>query len=80
MSWYERVRPYAAGRVAMAYGYTLLAPYFELDERRPAHGRPATCRIRRAARARRSRPVGGYVLGIPDQPARRSGARRRPRR
>jgi multiple sugar transport system substrate-binding protein len=31
MSWYERVRPYAAGKVAMAYGYTLLAPYFELD-------------------------------------------------
>ena len=28
MSWYERVRPYAAGKVAMAYGYTLLAPYF----------------------------------------------------
>jgi multiple sugar transport system substrate-binding protein len=38
MSWYERVRPYAAGKVAMAYGYTLLAPYFELDETSPAHG------------------------------------------
>ncbi len=38
MSWYERVRPYAAGEVAMAYGYTLLAPYFELDPASPAHG------------------------------------------
>jgi hypothetical protein len=46
MSWYERVRPYAAGKVAMAYGYTLLAPYFELDETSPPHGTPATCRIR----------------------------------
>jgi ABC-type glycerol-3-phosphate transport system substrate-binding protein len=36
MSWYERVRAYASGKVAMAYGYTLLAPYFET--RRPLAG------------------------------------------
>lgn len=65
MSWYERIRSYAAGNIAMAYGYTLLAPYFEQDETSPAHGRtgylphpagPGACQIA---------PVGGYVLGIP---------------
>jgi multiple sugar transport system substrate-binding protein len=55
MSWYERVRPYAAGKVAMAYGYTLLAPYFELDDTCPAMATPATCRIRTVPRARPSR-------------------------
>jgi multiple sugar transport system substrate-binding protein len=55
MSWYERVRPYAAGKVAMAYGYTLLAPYFELDDNSPPMATPATCRIRTDPRARRSR-------------------------
>jgi multiple sugar transport system substrate-binding protein len=59
MSWYERIRPYAAGEVAMAYGYTLLAPYFELDPASPAHGRPVICRIRPGRRARRSRPWAG---------------------
>jgi len=65
MSWYERVRPYAAGSVAMAYGYTLLAPYFELDARSPAAGQtgylPHPCGPGAAAVA----PVGGYVMGIP---------------
>lgn len=65
MSWYERVRPYAAGKVAMAFGYTLLAPYFELDETSPAAEttgylpHPSLRGIERVA------PVGGYVLGIP---------------
>ncbi|MDN3722482.1 extracellular solute-binding protein [Roseibium salinum] len=31
MSWYERVRPFANGRVAMAYGYTLLAPLLRTE-------------------------------------------------
>ncbi|MBK5933583.1 ABC transporter substrate-binding protein [Rhodovulum imhoffii] len=65
MSWYERIRPYAAGNVAMAYGYTLLAPYFELDDSSPAFGQtgylphPAVPGVAPVA------PVGGYVMGIP---------------
>lgn len=65
MSWYERVRPYAAGKVAMAYGYTSLAPYFELDPASPAHEQtgylphPSGCGHSPMAM------VGGYVLGIP---------------
>jgi multiple sugar transport system substrate-binding protein len=64
MSWYERVRPYAAGKVAMAYGYTLLAPYFELDETCPPMATPATCRTPRP-RGAPIAPVGGYALCIP---------------
>jgi multiple sugar transport system substrate-binding protein len=60
MSWYERVRPYAAGKVAMAYGYTLLAPYFELRRPSPPTATPATCPTRRP-RGRPIAPVGGYV-------------------
>jgi multiple sugar transport system substrate-binding protein len=55
MSWYERVRPYAAGKVAMAYGYTLLAPYFELDETCPPMATRAICRIPHGPAARPSR-------------------------
>jgi multiple sugar transport system substrate-binding protein len=65
MSWYERVRPYAAGTIAMAYGYTLLAPYFELDESSPAFGQTGYLPHPAGAGARRMAPVGGYVMGIP---------------
>lgn len=65
MSWYERVRPYAAGSVAMAYGYTLLAPYFELDETSPAFGQTGYLPHPAGPRASPVAPVGGYVLGIP---------------
>lgn len=65
MSWYERVRPYAAGTVAMAYGYTLLAPYFELDQRSPAAGHTAYLPHPAGAGAANIAPVGGYILGIP---------------
>jgi multiple sugar transport system substrate-binding protein len=57
----------------MAYGYTLLAPYFELDEASPRMARPAICRIRTGRKATPVAPVGGYVLGIPAQPAARTG-------
>ena len=76
MSWYERVRPYAAGTVAMAYGYTLLTPYFELDPASPARGQtgflPHPARPGGAPVA----PVGGYALGIPANlaPERREAA------
>jgi len=65
MSWYERVRPYAAGSVAMAYGYTLLAPYFERDETSPAHGQTGYLPHPPGPGATPIAPVGGYVMGIP---------------
>ncbi len=65
MSWYERVRPYGAGRVAMAYGYTLLAPYFELDESCPAHGNTGYLPHPHGPEGCPIAPVGGYVLSIP---------------
>ncbi len=65
MSWFERIRPYAAGTVAMAYGYTLLAPYFELDEGSPAHGETGYLPHPAGRGARQIAPVGGYLLGIP---------------
>jgi multiple sugar transport system substrate-binding protein len=65
MSWYERIRPYAAGRIAMAYGYTLLAPYFELDTSSPAHGQTGYLPHPHGPSGAPVAPVGGYVLGIP---------------
>lgn len=65
MSWYERVRPYAAGKIAMAYGYTLLAPYFELDEASPAKGNTGYLPHPAGPAGLPIAPVGGYVLCIP---------------
>ncbi len=65
MSWYERVRPYAAGRIAMAYGYTLLAPYFELDEASPAQNQTGYLPHPAGPDASPVAPVGGYMMGIP---------------
>ncbi|MFT5060160.1 MAG: multiple sugar transport system substrate-binding protein [bacterium] len=65
MSWYERVRPYAAGKVAMAYGYTLLAPYFELDESSPAFGNTGYVPQPHGPKGAPIAPVGGYVFCIP---------------
>lgn len=65
MSWYERIRPYAAGDIAMAYGYTLLAPYFELDETSPAFGQTGYLPHPAGPGASPVAPVGGYVMGIP---------------
>ncbi len=65
MSWYERVRPYAAGKIAMAYGYTLLAPYFELDPSSPAFGQTGYLPHPHGPGAGNVAPVGGYVMGIP---------------
>ncbi len=76
MSWYERVRPYAAGRIAMAYGYTLLAPYFELDDDSPAKGQTGYLPHPAGPGAGQIAPVGGYIMGIPANlpPERISGA------
>ncbi|MFT7311504.1 MAG: multiple sugar transport system substrate-binding protein [Paracoccaceae bacterium] len=65
MSWYERIRPYAAGKIAMAYGYTLLAPYFELDKSSPACGNTGYLPHPAGPKGRPVAPVGGYVLSIP---------------
>ncbi|WP_232823081.1 extracellular solute-binding protein [Oceanibium sediminis] len=65
MSWYERVRPFAAGQVAMAYGYTLLAPYFELDESCPAHGNTGYLPHPHGPAGVPIAPVGGYVFCVP---------------
>ncbi|MEQ6250346.1 extracellular solute-binding protein [Sulfitobacter sp. HNIBRBA3233] len=65
MSWYERIRPYAAGKVAMAFGYTLLAPYFELDEGSPAKDQTGYLPHPAGPDGAPIAPIGGYVLGIP---------------
>jgi multiple sugar transport system substrate-binding protein len=65
MSWYERVRPFAAGKVGMAYGYTLLAPYFELDETCAAHGKTGYLPHPHGPQGAPIAPVGGYVLCVP---------------
>ena len=65
MSWYERVRPYASGKVAMAYGYTLLAPYFELDESCSAHGNTGYLPHPHGPEGAPIAPVGGYVFCVP---------------
>jgi multiple sugar transport system substrate-binding protein len=65
MSWYERIRPFATGRIAMAYGYTLLAPYFELDPSSPAHGQTGYLPHPHGPDAGNVAPVGGYMMGIP---------------
>jgi multiple sugar transport system substrate-binding protein len=65
MSWYERVRPYASGKVAMAYGYTLLAPYFELDDSCSAHGKTGYLPHPHGPEGAPIAPVGGYVFCVP---------------
>lgn len=65
MSWYERIRPYAAGKIAMAYGYTLLAPYFELDEASSAKDQTGYLPHPAGPDGAAIAPVGGYVMGIP---------------
>lgn len=65
MSWYERVRPFANGKVAMAYGYTLLAPYFEQNPACAAYGKVGYLPHPAGPGAAQIAPVGGYLLGIP---------------
>ncbi|WP_231710508.1 ABC transporter substrate-binding protein [Roseibium limicola] len=65
MSWYERVRPFANGKVAMAYGYTLLAPYFEQNPTCAAFGNVDYLPHPAGLNASQIAPVGGYLFGIP---------------
>ncbi|MCF3933900.1 extracellular solute-binding protein [Acuticoccus sp. M5D2P5] len=64
MSWYERVVAYGDGDVAMAYTYTLLAPYFENDPSRPAHARTGFVPHPAGPHGHPIAPVGGYVLSM----------------
>jgi multiple sugar transport system substrate-binding protein len=65
MGWYERIRPYAAGRVAMAYSFTALAPFVELDPSSPANGQTGYLPHPSMPGGRPIATVGGYVLGVP---------------
>lgn len=65
MAWYERIAAYARGEVAMAYGYTLLAPYFEYADESPAHGHTGFLPHPTGPLGRPIAPVGGFLLGIP---------------
>ncbi len=65
MAWYERIRPYAAGRVAMAYCFTALAPFVELDPRSPANGQTGYLPHPSMPGGSPIATVGGYVLGVP---------------
>jgi multiple sugar transport system substrate-binding protein len=65
MGWYERIRPYAAGRVAMAYSFTALAPFVELDPSSPANGQTGYLPHPSRPGGRPIATVGGYVLGVP---------------
>lgn len=65
MSWFERVRPFANGKVGMAYGYTLLAPYFEQNPACAAFGKVGYLPHPAGPNASQIAPVGGYLLGIP---------------
>lgn len=76
MSWYERIRPYASGDVPLAYGYTLLAPYFELDKTSSACGQTGYLPHPTGPGAYPIAPVGGYLMGVPANlaPERRKAA------
>lgn len=60
----------------MAYGYTLLAPYFERDPASPAYGNTGYLPHPAGPKGQPLAPVGGYVLGIPANlaPERRAAA------
>ena len=65
MAWYERIAAYSRGEVAMAYGYNILASYFELDDSSPARDNTGLLPHPAGRNGRNIAPIGGYVLGIP---------------
>lgn len=72
MSWYERTRCFAEGRVAMAYGFSQMTPYFEQDETSPTYGKTDFVPHPTGCGAEPLSPVGGFILGIPrNLPAKR---------
>lgn len=65
MSWYERMVAYAKGEVAMAFGYTLFAPYPELQPDPVIRENTGFLPQPRGPKGKNIAPVGGYLLGIP---------------
>lgn len=65
MSWYERARCYAEGKVGIAYCATLLAPLFELNKSSPAYGNTTYLPHPSGPGAKPIAPLGGYALAIP---------------
>lgn len=65
MSWYERIKAYSRGEVAMTYGWSQRSPYFELDENSPAYHHTGFLPHPRGPKGRNIAPVGGFLLGIP---------------
>lgn len=65
MSWYERARCYAEGKVGIAYCATLLASLFEVDQKSPAHGNTAYLPHPTGPGVKPIAPIGGYALAIP---------------
>ena len=74
MAWYERIRPYAVGRVAMAYCFTALAPLVELDSSLPANGQTGYLPDPSMPGGRPIATVGGDVPPANLPPERRRGA------
>jgi multiple sugar transport system substrate-binding protein len=65
MSWYERAKCYAEGKVGIAYCATLLAPLFELNKNSPAYGNTTYIPHPIGPGAKPIAPLGGYALAIP---------------
>jgi len=65
MTWYERMVAYTRGEVAMAYGYTLFAPYLEQQADSPARKATGYLPHPRGPKGKNLAPVGGHLLGIP---------------
>lgn len=66
MTWFERARAYAEGRVGMAYANTLLAPIFESHAESPAYMNTEYIPIPAGPAGKQIAPVGGYALAIPN--------------
>ncbi len=65
MTWIDRARAYADGRVAMAYCHTTLAHLFELDESSPAFRKSGYMAHPTVEGMRPISPLGGYALTVP---------------
>ena len=65
MSWYERTKCFAEGSVAMAYGFSQMAAYFDRDEQSPAYGQTGYLPHPAGGALKPISPVGGFVLAVP---------------
>lgn len=65
MAWEEGIAAYAAGRVALLYGWSCRASRFELDANSPARGVTGYLPHPHGPGAPTVSPMGGYLIGIP---------------